>query len=168
MNYADLRPMDATNGLGIGTTLFVSGCNFKCKDCFNEEAQDFNYNKEFTKYIENKFINYAKNKHINHVSLLGGEVFHQDLQTMYNLVLRIKDEVNKTLWVWSGYTFEELLKDKDRFKILQYIDILVDGRFEIDKKDISLKFRGSSNQRIINVQESIKQNKVILWNGGDY
>ena len=163
MNYADLRPFDATNGIGIGTSLFVSGCLFHCKECFNKEAWDFNYGKPFTKEVEDYFINCAKNPHIDHVSLLGGEVFYQDLDIILNLVKRIKQEVNKTLWVWSGFTFNELLKDKSKISILKYIDILVDGQFKIDKKDINLLFKGSSNQRIIDVQESLKQNKIIKY-----
>lgn len=163
MNYADLRPFDATNGTGIGTSLFVSGCLFHCKECFNKEAWDFNYGKPFTKEVEDYFINCAKNPHVDHVSLLGGEVFYQDLDIILNLVKRIKQEVNKTLWVWSGFTFDELLKDKSKISILKYIDILVDGQFEIDKKDINLLFKGSSNQRIIDVQESLKQNKIIKY-----
>ena len=163
MNYADLRPFDATNGTGIGTSLFVSGCLFHCKECFNKEAWDFNYGKPFTKEVEDYFINCAKNPHVDHVSLLGGEVFYQDLDVILNLVKRIKTEVNKTLWVWSGFTFDELLKDKSKANILKYIDILVDGQFKMDKKDINLLFKGSSNQRIIDVQESLKQNKVIKY-----
>ena len=163
MNYADLRPFDATNGMGIGTTLFVSGCLFHCKGCFNEEAWNFNYGKPFTKEVEDYFINCAKNPHINHISLLGGEVFYQDLDTILNLVKRIKTEVKKPIWVWSGFTYEELIKSKPKLTILQYIDVLVDGQFKQELKDINLKLRGSSNQRIINVQESLKQNKVVEY-----
>lgn len=163
MNYADLRPFDATNGIGIGTTLFVSGCLFHCKGCFNEEAWNFNYGKPFTKEVEDYFINCAKNKHIDHISLLGGEVFYQDLDTILNLVKRIKTEVNKSIWVWSGFTYEEIIKSKPKLMVLQYIDVLVDGQFKQELKDINLKFRGSSNQRIINVQESLKQNKVVEY-----
>lgn len=162
MNYADLRPFDATNGTGIGTSLFVSGCLFHCKECFNKEAWDFNYGKPFTKEVEDYFINCAKNPHVDHVSLLGGEVFHQDLYVILNLVKRIKTEVKKPIWVWTGFVFDELVKSKPKANILQYIDILVDGQFEIDKKDINLKLRGSTNQRIIDVQESLKQDKVII------
>ena len=162
MNYADLRPFDATNGTGIGTSLFVSGCLFHCKECFNKEAWDFNYGKPFTKEVEDYFINCAKNPHVDHVSLLGGEVFYQDLDIILNLVKRIKTEVKKPIWVWTGFVFDELMKSKPKANILQYIDILVDGQFEIDKKDINLKLRGSTNQRIIDVQESLKQDKVII------
>ena len=162
MNYADLRPFDATNGIGIGTSLFVSGCLFHCKECFNKEAWDFNYGKPFTKEVEDYFINCAKNPHVDHVSLLGGEVFYQDLDIILSLVKRIKTEVKKPIWVWTGFVFDELVKSKPKANILQYIDILVDGQFEIDKKDINLKFKGSTNQRIIDVQESLKQDKVVI------
>ena len=164
MNYADLRKYDTANGSGIGTTIFVSGCNFHCSNCFNKDTTwDFNSGKEFTKEVEDKFINYAKDNHVNHVSLLGGEVFHQDLYVILKLVKRIKTEIKKPIWVWSGFTFNELLKDKSKANILKYIDILVDGQFKIDKKDINLLFKGSSNQRIIDVQESLKQNKIIKY-----
>ena len=163
MNYADIRPFDAVNGIGIGTTLFVSGCLFHCKNCFNKEAWDFDYGKPFTKEVEDYFINCATISHINHVSLLGGEVFYQDLNIILNLVKRIKTEVNKPIWIWSGFTYEELIKSKPKLSILKYIDVLVDGQFKQELKDINLKLRGSSNQRIINVQESLKQNKVIEY-----
>lgn len=162
MNYADLRPFDATNGVGIGTTLFVSGCNFHCKDCFNQKAWNFNYGKPFTKEIEDYFIKCASNSHISHISLLGGEVFHQDINVILNLVKRIKTEINKPIWIWTGYTYEELLSSNKK-ECLKYIDVLVDGRFKINEKDITLTFRGSSNQRIIDVQKSLKSNKIILY-----
>lgn len=163
MNYADIRPFDAVNGIGIGTTLFVSGCLFHCKNCFNKEAWDFDYGKPFTKEVEDYFINYAKNSHVNHISLLGGEVFYQDLDIILNLVKRIKTEVNKPIWIWSGFIYEEIIKSKPKLSILKYIDVLVDGQFKQELKDINLKLRGSSNQRIINIQESLKQNKVIEY-----
>ena len=164
MYYADLRQYDATNGTGIGTTLFVSGCNFHCPNCFNKDTTwDFNSGKEFTKEVEDKFINYAKDNHVNHVSLLGGEVFHQDLDTILNLVKRIKEEVNKPIYVWTGFTWEELLKDDRKIEILKYIDVLTDGRFEQDKKDMSLLYKGSSNQIEISVQESLKEGRIVKY-----
>ena len=163
MKYSDIRKFDATNGHGIATTLFVSGCNFHCKGCFNNEAWDFNYGKKFTQEVENKFIEYCKNKHINHISLLGGEVFQQDSNVILQLVKKIKEEVNKPIWIWTGYLFEDLILDKDKIEILGYVDVLVDGRFELNKKDINLLFRGSSNQRIIDVQKSLRQNKIVKY-----
>ena len=133
-------------------------------NCFNKEAWDFNYGQPFTKEVEDKFINYAKDNHVNHVSLLGGEIFHQDLNIILNLVKRIKEEVNKPIYVWTGFTWEELHKDDRKIEILKYIDVLTDGRFKQDKKDMSLLYKGSSNQITINVQDSLKQNKVIEYN----
>ena len=163
MNYADLRLFDATNGKGIGISLFVSGCLFRCKECFNSDAWNFDYGKPFTKEVEDYFIDNAKNEHIDHISLLGGEVFQQDIEVILNLVRRVKQEVNKPIWIWTGYTFEDLLKDYDKYKILLYVDIIVDGRFEINNKDINLLFRGSSNQRIIDVQKSLKTHRTIEY-----
>ena len=154
--------MDTANGEGISTTLFVSGCNFHCKGCFNEEAWNFNYGKPFTKEIEYRLIEYAKNVHVNHVSLLGGEIFHQDLNIISHLVKRIKVEVNKPIWLWTGFEWEKLIKDKQRLNILKYVDVVVDGRFEQDKYNPSLLWKGSSGQRIIDVETSLNENKVIL------
>lgn len=162
MNYADLRKFDTTNGKGIATTLFVSGCGFHCKGCFNKEAWDFSYGNPFTKEIEDRFIEYAKNGHVSHVSLLGGEVFHQDLDVILHLVKRIKEKVEKPIWIWTGFTWDTLIQDEKKLEILQYVDALIDGQFQLENKDINLKWKGSSNQRNLNVQESLKQNKIIL------
>ena len=161
MNYADLRKYDTANGSGIGTTIFVSGCNFHCSNCFNRSAWNFNFGQPFTKEVEDKLIDYAKDVHVNHVSLLGGEIFHQDLNIILHLVKRIKEEVNKPIYVWTGFTWEELLKDDRKIEILKYIDVLTDGRFEQNKKDMSLLYKGSTNQMCINVPATIKQNKII-------
>lgn len=164
MNYADIRRFDVTNGSGIGTSLFCSGCHFNCPNCFNKEAQDFNYNKPFTKQVEDEFLNHCKNTHVNHVSLLGGEVFQQDLDIILNLVKRIKNEVNKPIYIWTGFLWSELIKDSKKIEILKYVDVVTDGRFEQNKKDLNLKFKGSSNQVTIDVQRSISVGKVIKFN----
>ena len=163
MNYADLRKYDTANGSGIGTTIFVSGCNFHCPNCFNRAAWNFNYGQPFTKTVEDKLIDYAKDVHVNHVSLLGGEIFHQDLNIILHLVKRIKEEVNKPIYVWTGFTWEELLKDDRKIEILKYIDVLTDGRFEQDKKDMNLLYKGSSNQIEISVQESLKEGRIVKY-----
>ena len=163
MNYADLRKYDTANGSGIGTTIFVSGCNFHCSNCFNRTAWDFNFGQPFTKEVEDKLIDYAKDVHVNHVSLLGGEIFHQDLNIILNLVKRIKEEVNKPIYVWTGFTWEELLKDDRKIEILKYIDVLTDGRFEQDKKDMSLLYKGSWNQKTIDVKSSLSKGKIIKY-----
>lgn len=164
INYSDLRKYDTSNGSGIGTSLFCSGCKFNCPFCFNKEAQDFNYKEPFTKEVEDRLISYAKDVHVNHVSLLGGEVFQQDLDIILNLVKRIKNEVNKPIYIWTGFLWSELIKDSKKIEILKYVDVVTDGRFEQDKKDLNLKFKGSSNQVTIDVQRSISVGKVVKFN----
>lgn len=162
MKYAKIRKLDVTNGPGIRTTLFVSGCTHNCKDCFNKEQQDFNYGEEFTKEIEDEFIEYTKARQIKGVNILGGEPMQQVKDnTLLNLLKRIRMETNKPIWLWSGYTLEEILRDEKRLEILKEVDVLIDGRFEADKRDIMLKYRGSSNQRVIDVKRTLKEDRVI-------
>lgn len=166
MNYAEIKYFDIANGPGCRTSLFVSGCTHHCVGCFNQCTWDFNYGNKYTEIVENEILNSLKNKYVSGLSILGGEPFEIENQSyLKNLISRYKNEVdNADIWIYSGYTFEELLgrKNEDTIFILSNIDTLVDGEFILDKKDISLKFRGSSNQRIINVQESLKNNKVII------
>lgn len=164
MNYAKIREYDVTNGPGVRTTLFVSGCTHDCKGCFNKEQQNFRYGDKWTEAVEDKFIEGAKNPNIAGVSILGGEPMQQPYVYMSRLLKKINESVNKPIWVWTGYTFEELLNDKISKNLLKYIDVLIDGKFELDKRDLSLKYRGSSNQRVINVKESLKKNEIILYN----
>ena len=162
MKYAKIRKLDVTNGPGIRTTLFVSGCTHNCKDCFNKEQQDFNYGEEFTKEIEDEFIEYTKARQIKGVNILGGEPMQQVKDnTLLNLLKRIRIETNKPIWLWSGYTLDEILRDEKRLEILKEVDVLIDGRFEADKRDIMLKYRGSSNQRVIDVKRTLKEDRVI-------
>ena len=162
MKYAKIRKLDVTNGPGIRTTLFVSGCTHNCKDCFNKEQQDFNYGEEFTKEIEDEFIEYTKARQIKGVNILGGEPMQQVKDnTLLNLLKRIRMETNKPIWLWSGYTLEEILRNEKRLEILKEVDVLMDGRFEADKRDIMLKYRGSSNQRVIDVKRTLKEDRVI-------
>jgi anaerobic ribonucleoside-triphosphate reductase activating protein len=163
LNYADIRKFDTANGNGISSSIFFSGCNFHCKGCFNQETQQFNYGQPYTQETEDLFILYLKNEHVSHASLLGGETFQQDLNKIYKLVKRIREEVKKPIWIWTGYLWSELIKDENKLKILKYIDVVVDGQFEIDKKDYNLLWKGSSNQRIIDVKKTLKQGKVILY-----
>lgn len=163
INYGSLRKYDASNWSGINSTLFVSGCYFHCKGCFNRCAQDFNYGNEFTKEVEDLFISYAQDIHVQGVCLLGGEVFHQDLDIILKLVRRIKDEVNKPIYCWTGFLWEDLIKNNKALEILRYIDVIIDGQFEEDKKDLMLKHKGSSNQREIDVVESLKRGEIIIW-----
>lgn len=163
MNYSKIKKFDATNWDGINTTIFFSGCKFKCKGCFNSDIWDFNTGEEFTDEVMTVFIEYAKSKHVDGVCILGGEPFQQDLDMMLYFVKRLKDEVNKPIHIWSGFLFEQLIANPPTRRILEYVDTLVDGQFILEKKDLSLKYRGSSNQRVIDVQESIKENKTVLY-----
>lgn len=177
MNYSDIRKFDTTNGPGVSVSLFVSGCNFHCKGCFNEKAWNFKNGKHFDKFTLRELVEYGKNDHVDHISLLGGEVFHQDLDLILTIVKTLRLLVNKPIWVWTGFTFEELLeKRKEDFnisRILNEIDYLVDGRFDITKKKPNLLFRGSTNQRIINIKKTLDnldedKLKIVLYDKNDY
>lgn len=162
MKYGSIKKLDVANGTGIRTTVFVSGCTHKCKGCFNEDSQSFNYGEEWTKEIEDMFIGYAQSDKVSAVSILGGEPMQQG-EAMLNLVKRLREEVNKPIWMWSGYTYEQILENPLRAEILSYVDVLIDGRFELDKRDLKLKFRGSSNQRVIDVKSSLKTGEIQLF-----
>ena len=163
MNYAKIRKYDVTNGPGVRTTLFVSGCTNNCEGCFNKELQDFKYGNLWTKENEDEFIESVNNINIKGVNILGGEPMEQTMDTsLVDLLVRIKKETGKTIWLWSGYTFEQIINDDKKKKILKCIDVLIDGRFELDKRNISLKYRGSENQRVIDVKASLNENKVCL------
>lgn len=161
MNYVKIRKYDTSNWDGVNTTLFLSGCTFNCPGCFNKEAQDFNYGKVFDSFAEDLLISYIKDEHVVGVNILGGEPFQQDLDKLFHLVFRITKETNKPIHIWSGYLWEELVSDIRKVVILEYCDTLVDGRFDIDKKDLNLKYRGSSNQRVINTKESLLSGRVV-------
>ena len=162
MNYAKIRKFDVSNGPGVRSTLFVSGCTNKCEGCFNKELQDFNYGEKWTKDIEDDFIKQVMNPNIVGVNILGGEPMDQVRdEDLCNLLTRIKHETNKSIWLWSGYLYEDIIKSDDKRNILEYVDVLIDGRFEIEKRNISLSYRGSSNQRVIDVKKSRELNKII-------
>lgn len=162
MNYSKMMKYDTSNWNGITTTIFFSGCTFRCPGCFNKETWDFNNGQPFDKEAEDLFISYAKNPHVTGICLLGGEVFQQDLDRILELVVRLEREAKKPIHVWSGYTYERLIQDEKKLLILQHIDVLVDGPFIFKKKDLTLKHRGSSNQRVIDVKETIKTGQIVL------
>lgn len=170
MNYATIKDYDIANGLGIRVSLFVSGCTHHCKGCFNEVAWDFNYGDEFTKEIEDKIIKMLEPSYIKGLTLLGGEPFEVSNQRCLIPFLRRVKELypNKDIWAYTGYTLEDDLLKPSRARcevtdeMLSYIDILVDGKFVLDLKDIALKFRGSSNQRIIDLKRTLNEKKTIL------
>ena len=162
MNFAEIRKFDVSNGPNVRTTLFVSGCTNNCKGCFNKELQNFNYGKLWTKETEEEFLSYVKNDNIFGVNILGGEPLEQTMDnSLVELLDRIKKETNKPIWLWSGYLYEDIIKDEKKLKILNFVDVLIDGRFEIDKRNISLKYRGSFNQRVIDIKKSRIENKVV-------
>lgn len=160
MNYAKIKIVDIANGTGVRVSLFVSGCTNNCEGCFNKEAQDFNYGLKYTKETENLILESLKPDYIEGLSLLGGEPFEiKNQEVVLDLVKKVKKEYpNKNIWCYSGLTIEELLNRKNNItnKLLKSIDILVDGRFIKNLKDPSLEFRGSTNQRIININEYFK------------
>lgn len=157
MKYANIKYNDIANGDGIRTSLFVSGCRHHCKGCFNKITWDFNYGKEFTQDTIDEILKSIESDYINGLSLLGGEPFEPENQLgLINLLRQYKNKFpNKTIWCWSGYLYEEIIDKNNKIhtdvtdEMLSYIDVLVDGEFKEELKDISLKFRGSSNQRII-------------------
>ena len=162
MKYAKIRKLDVTNGPGVRTTIFVSGCTHNCEGWFNKEQQDFNYGNDFTKETEDEFIELTKSRQIKGVNILGGEPMQQVMDdTLLKLLKRIKLETNKPIWLWSGYTFEEIINNSKRAEMLREVDVLIDGKFEADKRDIMLKYRGSSNQRVIDVKKSLEQGTII-------
>ncbi len=171
MNYADIKQYDVANGIGIRVSLFVSGCHHQCKNCFNQEAWDFNYGKAFTEENIEEIISYLSKSYVAGLSLLGGEPFeHANQIGLLPLLKRMKETYpEKNVWCYTGFTFDQDIMDKMYQKweetraMLSYIDILVDGIFIEEQKNPSLRFKGSANQRIIKVQESLKDKKIILW-----
>ena len=152
MNFAQIRKYDVANGPGIRTTIFVTGCTHKCHNCFNEEYQDFDFGDPWTQKETDEVIEDLKLDEVRGLTILGGEPFQNEVDLLE--VLRdIKKEVQKEIWIFSGYTYEEILKDQDKKKLLEECDVLVDGRFVEALKDLSLRFRGSSNQRIIDIKK---------------
>ncbi len=171
MNYGNIIYNDIANGIGCRTSLFVSGCTHHCKGCFNEMTWDFNYGEPFTTEIEDKIIESLRPTYISGLTILGGEPMEVPNQAVLRpFIERIKRELpNKTIWIYSGYLLEELMDEdnkrchsSDTMKILDAIDILVDGEFVEALKDIMLRFRGSSNQRIIDVPETLRQGEIVL------
>lgn len=171
MNYADIKRIDVANGPGIRVSLFVSGCTHHCKGCFNPETWDFHFGEEFTQEHIDQILTYVEPSHIKGLSLLGGEPFEYSNQAgLLPLMRQFKARFpEKDVWCYTGYDFEKDIKNRmmvnwaETRELIGYIDILVDGKFEEDKKNLSLRFRGSSNQRIIDVKKSLQENKVCLW-----
>lgn len=174
MNYAEIKYNDIANGIGIRTSLFVSGCRHHCKNCFNYMTWDFDYGKIFDEAVESAILKSVEPSWINGLSLLGGEPFEPENQpALLNLLKKFKAQYpQKDVWCYSGFLFEEITgktEQKSRCftdistELLNYIDVLVDGRFDEDKKSVMLKFRGSSNQRIIDIKQTLAQDEIVLY-----
>ncbi|MCI6609903.1 MAG: anaerobic ribonucleoside-triphosphate reductase activating protein [Ezakiella sp.] len=161
MRYGEIRQYDVANGPGIRTVIFVTGCTHNCKNCFNGEYQDFNYGEIWTENETLKAIKYLNDENVSGLTLLGGEPM-QNLE-LIEIVKKIKSEVLKPIWVYSGYTFDEIISNEKRCELLALCDVLVDGRFVEEQKDLKLKFRGSRNQRIIDIKKSLEARKVELY-----
>ena len=178
MNYANIKKYDISNGTGVRVSLYVSGCRNHCKGCFNPDTWDFNYGKRYTSEIEEELLQELRKPYIKGITILGGEPMEPENQKyVYKLIEKIRNEfkLNKSIWIFSGYKIEELLnKNNNTYteftnKILDNIDILVDGKFIEELKNISLRFRGSENQRIIDMNKTRENysdySNIILWKG---
>lgn len=178
MRYAQIRSMDISNGEGVGVSLFVQGCDRHCFNCFNSETWDFNGGKEWTEEAKNKFMELIDRPYIKRVSFLGGECLaEQNLDEVLKLIKEISISYpEKTIWLYTGYELSEIIKQAQyekvsevpniwskRWEIIKQCDVLVDGEYIDEQKDLTLKWRGSKNQHVINVKESIKNNKIILY-----
>lgn len=184
MRYAQIRSMDISNGEEVGVSLFVQGCPFHCKNCFNSETWDFNGGKEWTEEVKDKFMKLIDRPYIKRVSFLGGECLaEQNLDVVLDLIKEIRISFpEKTIWLYTGFEWNQIMNIKvmqpifscedlenkiqnvlKRQEIIKQCDVLVDGEYIDEQKDLSLKFRGSSNQRVIDVKQSLTQNKVVLY-----
>lgn len=183
MRYASMRSLDVSNGEGVGVSLFVQGCPFHCFGCFNSDTWDFNGGKEWTKEIKDKFLKLIDRPYIKRVSFLGGECLaEQNLDEALSLIKEIRISFpEKTIWLYTGFEWNSLMSkiyqptfpdekfehDRNihmkRQKIIYNVDVLVDGEYIDEQKDLTLKWRGSKNQRVIDVKQSLAQNKMVLY-----
>lgn len=164
MRYNKIRKMDISNGPGVRVSVFMQGCSFHCKECFNPETWDFNDGKEFNDDVIKRVLELCDKDYIKGLSILGGDPVHpKNMGGTTKLAKAFKEKFkDKTIWLWTGYLYENI-KDKD---VLKYIDVLVDGRFEIDKFNPNLKWCGSSNQRVIDIKKSNK--KIVIYKDEEY
>lgn len=178
MRYAQIRSMDISNGEGVGVSLFVQGCDRHCFNCFNSETWDFNGGKEWTEEAKNKFMELIDRPYIRRISVLGGEpLAEQSLDEVLSLIKEIRISFpKKSIWLYTGYELSEIIKQEQyekvsgipsvwskRWKIISNIDVLVDGEYIDEQKDLTLKWRGSKNQNCIDVKKSLAQNKMVLY-----
>lgn len=170
MNYATIKKNDIANGTGVRVSLFVSGCRHHCKNCFNREAWDFGYGELYTDAVQQDILDACDHSYVAGLSLLGGEPFEpENQQALLGLLGAFRERFpNKTVWCYTGFLFEELVSDKvgkHARDLLALIDVLVDGKFVEGLKDVSLLFRGSSNQRILDVPRSLEEGRPVMLGG---
>lgn len=175
MNYAMIKSLDSADGEGFRVALYVSGCLFKCQGCHNQDLWDYNYGEKFTNDTLNYIYELLKYNHVSGFSILGGEPLDpKNREEVCNIICKVREMCdndpltkNRTIWLWTGYLYEHIIEyniiPRD---VLEKIDVIVDGLFDISQRDVSLQFRGSRNQRIISVKRSLEVNKPICWNDG--
>lgn len=173
MRYSLIREMDISNGSGVGISLFVQGCHFHCKGCFNKETWDFNGGLEWNSDIKNKFIELANKNYIKRISILGGEpLAKENVEEVVSIILALKNKYpEKQIWLYTGYLWENIINSSDKYDIFRqtalfHADVVVDGQFQLENQDIYNKeiiWAGSTNQRVIDSKESFNQNKVVLY-----
>ena len=162
MRYNKIRKMDISNGPGVRVSIFFQGCEFHCKNCFNPETWNFDKGEEFTDEVIEKVLDLCKEDHIAGLSILGGEPMHpKNIEGTTKLAKAFKERYpEKTIWAWSGFLFDQYVKEKE---VANYLDVLVDGQFVDELRNPTLKWKGSANQRVIDVKKSLRSKKVILW-----
>jgi len=171
MNYGEIKNCDIANGNGVRVTLFVSGCTNRCKGCFQPETWDFNYGEPFTEETEKKILAMLTPSFINGLTLLGGDPFEpKNQRELVKFLRKVRAQhPGKDVWAFSGFTWEEMHEEGSYVRtevtdeMLDMIDVLVDGRFVEELKDITLRFRGSANQRLIDVQKTLAQGEIVFW-----
>ena len=161
MRYNKIRKMDISDGKGVRVSIFMQGCTFNCKNCFNPETHDFKGGEEFTEDTINRVLELCENENIEGLSILGGEPMHpNNIAGTTELAKAFKEKFpNKNLWIWSGFLFDRYLKDKE---VLKYTDVLIDGQYVDELRNPKLKWKGSSNQRVIDVPKSLKENEIFI------
>lgn len=163
MNIADYKKFDVLNGRGLRNSLFTSGCRHHCKGCFNAATWNFDYGTPYTPQFEDQIISdlNVANIKLSGLSILGGEPF-QNVDGLLGLVKRVREQCeDKDIWIWSGYTFEEIVADTSKSELLTYCDVLIDGKFILAERNLKLQWRGSENQRVIDVKQSLRQGMVV-------
>lgn len=177
MRYSSMRNLDISNGEGVGVSLFVQGCPFHCFGCFNSDTWDFNGGKEWTEETKNKFLKLIDRPYIKRISFLGGECLaEQNLDDILSLIQEIRNSFpNKTIWLYTGYSYQKIFRGESscisqeglnnfkRREIIKLCDVVVDGEYIDEQKDLTLKWKGSKNQHVIDVKQSLAQNKMVLY-----